>query len=105
MCSHGHANGSQQSFRYEDQSYQEFQRLTSKQSFKGKLKFATDAWKSRNHRAYVALVVFYEDEGKTTAALLDIVEVPESHTGRKMAEVFKDVLVEFGILDKVRQFY
>lgn len=55
----------------------------------------------------MALVVFYVDDddesGKTTAALLDVVEVPESHTGDNLAHVFKDVLEEFGIADKVRQ--
>lgn len=38
------------------------------------------------------------------AMLLDIVEVPKSHTGVNLALVFSGVLTEFGICDKVRLF-
>ena len=75
------------------------------QDYHGMLKFATDTWTSPNHRAYMALVVYFVEEGETeakpTSALLNIVEVAESHTGDNLAEVFRDVLEEFGIKEKV----
>ena len=33
--------------------------------------------------------------------LLDLVDVPKSHTGVNLAEVFEDILRQFGIEDKV----
>jgi hypothetical protein len=36
--------------------------------------------------------------------LLDLVEVPRSHTGANLAIVFADVLETFGIKEKVRKF-
>jgi len=35
------------------------------------------------------------------AFLLDIVEVPESHTGATMAKAFQDMLVNIGLENKV----
>ena len=43
----------------------------------GHLHFATDAWTSPNHRAFVAWTVHLEYEGEMLAFLLDIVELPE----------------------------
>jgi hypothetical protein len=36
------------------------------------------------------------------AFLLDIVEVPESHTGAVMAQAFQNMLKQFGVKKKVR---
>ncbi|KAF7799848.1 hypothetical protein EIP86_011090 [Pleurotus ostreatoroseus] len=72
------------------------------------LQFATDNWTSPNHRAYMALVVFFNEDdlsNETTAALVDVVEVAESHKGRTLAEVFSTVLEEFGISDKAFKLY
>ncbi|KAH9045980.1 hypothetical protein EDB84DRAFT_1265619, partial [Lactarius hengduanensis] len=43
----------------------------------GKINFATDAWTSPNHRAFVAWTVHLHDAGHVLVFLLDIVEVPE----------------------------
>jgi hypothetical protein len=66
------------------------------------LSFATDAWTSLNHKAYVAITVHLEQNGSPLAMLLDIVEVPKSHTGFNLAVAFTRVLEDFGISDKVR---
>jgi hypothetical protein len=66
------------------------------------LSFATDAWTSPNHKAYVAITVHLEQNGSPLAMLLDIVEVPKSHTGFNLAVAFARVLEDFGISDKVR---
>jgi hypothetical protein len=67
----------------------------------GALSFATDAWTSPNHKAFVAITVHFEIQGLAKSLLLDIVEVPCSHTGLNLASVFADVLQEFGLQDKV----
>ena len=41
----------------------------------GALSFATDAWTSPNHRAYVAVTVHFETKGHPVGLLLDLVEV------------------------------
>jgi hypothetical protein len=65
------------------------------------LNFATDAWTSPNHKAYVAITVHFEHEGTPISMLLDLVEVAMSHSGVNLAEAFAKVLREFGIEDKV----
>ena len=72
------------------------------QEYDGKLSFATDAWTSPNHKAFVAITVHLEHDGKPLAMLLDIVEVPKSHSGVNLAIAFAEVLDNFGIKDKVR---
>ena len=47
------------------------------QEHPGRLHFATDAWTSPNHRAFVVWTVHLEYEGAMFSFLLDIVEVPE----------------------------
>ena len=74
----------------------------SGQEYDGKLNFATNAWTSLNHKAYVAITVHLEHDGKPMAWLLDIVKVPKSHTGTNLALEFTKVLNDFGISDKVR---
>jgi hypothetical protein len=43
----------------------------------GLVHFATDAWTSPNHRAFVAWTVHLHHEGHVLVFLLDITEVPE----------------------------
>ena len=71
------------------------------QSFDGKLNFATNAWTSPNHKAYVALTVHLERNGKPLSILLDSVKVPKSHSGVNLAMAFANVLQAFGIKEKV----
>lgn len=53
--------------------------------YNGELNFATDAWTSPNHRAYVAITVHLAWEGKPLVLVLDFIEVAEvsrkSHLG------------------------
>jgi hypothetical protein len=71
------------------------------QSYEGALSFATDAWTSPNHRAFVAVTVHLEEKGVPVSILLDIVEVAHSHSGLNLAAAFANILDEFGISDKV----
>jgi hypothetical protein len=76
--------------------------LTSQpQEYSGALNFATDAWTSPNHKAYIAITFHFEHEGTPILMLLDLVEVAKSHSGVNLAETFVKVLGEFGIDDKV----
>jgi hypothetical protein len=65
------------------------------------LSFATDAWTSPNHKAYMAVTVHFETDGVPVAMLLDMVEVARSHSGLNLAVAFAKVLDEFGISEKV----
>jgi hypothetical protein len=49
--------------------------LITHQKHDGKLHFATDAWTSPNHRAYVAVTVHFEHAGEPVCLILDVVEV------------------------------
>lgn len=71
------------------------------QEYDGNLNFATDAWTSPNHKAFVAFTVHFEHEGAPISMLLDLVEVAKSHSGVNLAEAFMKVLEDFGIQDKV----
>ena len=72
--------------------------------YKGRLSFATDAWTSPNHRAFVAITVHLVNSGKPLWMVLDIVQVPVSHTSVNLAQVLTRVLNNFGISDKVSAF-
>lgn len=72
------------------------------QEYDGALSFGTDAWTSPNHKAYVAVTVHFEQDGKPVVLLLDVVEVPFSHSGVNLARAFADILDDFGIANKVR---
>ena len=83
------------------------------------MSFATDAWTSPNHKAFVAVLVHFEHKGKPMCIILDVVEVAEvrhsqiqyiehvltsehqSHSSYNLAAVFAQILDEFGISDKV----
>lgn len=71
------------------------------QDYDGALSFATDAWTSPNHKAYVAMTVHFQKDGVLVAMLLDLVEVAESHSGAHLAAVFVKILEDFAISDKV----
>jgi len=47
-------------------------------------------------------MVHIELDGKPLAFLLDIVEVPKSHSGENLATAFAEILKAYGIQDKVR---
>jgi hypothetical protein len=72
------------------------------QEHKGALNYATDAWTSPNNKAYVAVTVHFEDKGVLVSMLLDIVEVPHSHSGVNLAMALAKILDDFGIKAKVR---
>ncbi|KAJ7576301.1 hypothetical protein C8J56DRAFT_762794, partial [Mycena floridula] len=56
--------------------------------YPGKLSFTTDAWTSPNHRAFVAWTVHLQHESQPLDFLLDVFEVPSSHTGEALASAF-----------------
>ena len=65
------------------------------------MSYATDAWTSPNHQAYVAITVHMEHDGEPISMLLDIVEVAKTHSGVNLAAAFAKILEEYGISDKV----
>ena len=73
------------------------------QEYDGALHFATDAWTSPNHRAFVAVTVHFEQQGTPVSFLLDVVELACSHTGVNLATAFAKILKEFGIEHKVSE--
>jgi hypothetical protein len=50
-------------------------RLTEAKKYDGELNFATDAWTSPNHKAFVALTVHLEKNGEPLCMVLDVIEV------------------------------
>jgi hypothetical protein len=73
------------------------------QEYPGRISFATDAWTSPNHKAYVAVTAHLEHEGKPVTFILDIVEVAKSHSGVNLASAFTQILREFSIEHKVKE--
>jgi hypothetical protein len=71
------------------------------QNYEGKLSFATNAWISPNHKAYIAVMVHFEQDGASISMLLNLVQVAKSHTGLTLAMVFAKILKDFGIAHKV----
>ncbi|KAJ8515393.1 hypothetical protein ONZ45_g7180 [Pleurotus djamor] len=72
------------------------------QEYDGDLNFATDAWTSPNHRAFVAITVHLEMDGEPISILLDLVEVSEvCNLGFNLAAAFAQVLDDFGIQNKI----
>jgi len=74
------------------------------EEYEGELSFATDAWTSPNHKAFIAITVHFENNGEPMCMLLDLVEVAESHSGVTLAAAFTRILEDFGISDKVSQY-
>jgi hypothetical protein len=50
------------------------------------------------------VTVHFEVNGELISMLLDIVEVPRSHSGINLAMAFTKILEDFGIANKVRYF-
>lgn len=73
----------------------------TRQEYDGRLSFATDAWTSPNHYAYVAVTVHLEMNGLPISIVLDVVELAESHNGLNLAIAFQRILEDFGIDHKV----
>jgi hypothetical protein len=73
--------------------------------YENALNFATDTWISPNHKAYIAFTVHFVHEGDPMSMLLDLIEVAESHSGINLVNAFAKVFEDFGITDKVRQFF
>jgi hypothetical protein len=71
------------------------------QEYEGELNFATDAWTSPNHKAFIAVTVHFETDGIPVSLLLDIVEVADSHSGARLAIEFAKILDNFEVSDKV----
>ena len=69
------------------------------------MNFATDMWTSPNHKAYVAVMVHYENAGVPISMLLDIIEVTCLHSSYNLAVAFSKILEDFGISDKVNKFH
>jgi hypothetical protein len=49
------------------------------EDYEGDISFATDAWTSPNHYAYVALTAHLQAQGQLLSIILNIVEVPKVH--------------------------
>ena len=59
-------------------SCQKRRKLTiNNKEYDGALNFATDAWTSPNHRAFVAVTVHLEQKGVPLCLVLDVVEVAQ----------------------------
>ena len=71
------------------------------QNHPGRIHIATNAWTSTSHRAFVAWTAHLEHEGCMLTFLLDIVEVPESHTGVALAKAFQKMLEGYKLNNKV----
>ena len=52
----------------------------------------------------MALVAYHEYDGALDVILLDIIEIPESHTGETLARELEDCLEAFGVAEKVSQY-
>lgn len=48
------------------------------------MNFATNAWTTPNHRAFIVLVVYFEYKGAVKILLLDLRELPISHSGANL---------------------
>jgi hypothetical protein len=67
----------------------------------GCLHFATDAWMSPNHQAFVAWTVHFKHDGHMLTFFLNVVEVTQSHTRSTFAAAFQKMFIEYGIQEKV----
>ena len=60
-----------------------------------------DAWTSPHHKAYVAVTIHFEQEGKPVSMLLDKVQLAELYSGLTLVVAFAQIFENFGIADKV----
>lgn len=68
---------------------------------KGEISFATDVWTSPNHKALIAITAHMEHKGAPLRFLLNVVEVPVSHSGANLAAAFAEVVDAFHATMKV----
>ncbi|KAF5372622.1 hypothetical protein D9758_005249 [Tetrapyrgos nigripes] len=78
--------------------------VTLLKEYPGQISFATDAWTSPNHRAFVAWTIHLQHQGKLLVFLLDIIEVPKSHTGEVLTREFDKMLERHGLQQKILGF-
>jgi hypothetical protein len=71
------------------------------QEHDGALNFVTDGWTSPNHKVFVAVTIYFENDGVLMCIVLDMVELAMSHSGVNLASAFAHILQEFGISEKV----
>jgi hypothetical protein len=100
MCSQTHVKRLRHIYRYNSVNNCR-DSLNTYQEYDGSLSLATDCWTSPNHKAYLAITVNFRVEKVSKSCLLDVVELPKSHTGVHMAEAISGVIHEFGIENKV----
>ena len=60
-----------------------------------------DVWTSPNHKVFVTVTMHFENDGVPVSMILDLVKVAGSHLGVNLTTAFADIIVEFGIADKV----
>lgn len=67
------------------------------QEYKGTLNFATDAWTSPNHKAFMAVSVHFEQNGQPICLILDVVEVAKirTHLSNKVHQLTPRLQVTF----------
>jgi hypothetical protein len=75
--------------------------LPKHKEYDGCLNFATDAWTSPNHKAFVAVTIHLEHDGQPISLLLDIIELAVLHSGDNLAVAFAKILRDYRISDKV----
>jgi hypothetical protein len=75
--------------------------LPEHKEYDGCLNFATDAWTSPNHKAFVAVTVHLEHDGQPISLLLDIIDLAVLHSGDNLAVAFAKILRDYRISDKV----
>ncbi|GAA5981593.1 hypothetical protein JCM5350_008037 [Sporobolomyces pararoseus] len=78
-----------------------------KKTFKahsGRIVVSLDAWTSPNQLPFIALLAHWtDDDFNSHEALFDFLELPGSHTGRRMAEAVVESLDRMGLTGKVDQ--
>ena len=61
----------------------------------------TDSWTSPNHTPFVAFTVHLEVDGEALTFLLDMADLPKSHSGDNLATACENVLKDFDLEDRV----
>jgi len=68
----------------------------------GRLSFTVDLWTSPNIKSFMGITAHWVDnEWSLKSTIVDFIHVQGVHSGRNLATAFKDVCLDFGILDKV----
>ncbi|KAJ7830804.1 hypothetical protein B0H14DRAFT_1189647, partial [Mycena olivaceomarginata] len=66
-----------------------------------KCSFGTDVWTLPNHRGFVAWTIHLQYKGVLVSFLIDIFEVPKSHTGETLATAFQEMLDRYDLSGKI----